>query len=26
VVDVLSVTSVLVDKGCHSETLVSGRC
>ncbi len=26
VVDVLSVTSVLVDRGCHSETLVSGRC
>ena len=26
VVEVLSVTPVLVDKGCHSETLVSGRC
>ena len=25
-VDVLSVTPVLVDRGCHSETLVSGRC
>lgn len=26
VVEVLSVTPVPVDKGCHSETLVSGRC
>jgi hypothetical protein len=25
-VQVLSVTPVLVDRGCHSETLVSGRC
>ena len=26
VVEVLSVTPVLVDRGCHSETLVAGRC
>ena len=25
-VEVLSVTPVLVDRGCHSEALVSGRC
>ncbi|MDA0289429.1 MAG: hypothetical protein O3B98_00505 [Actinobacteria bacterium] len=25
-VEVLSVTPVLVDRGCHAETLVSGRC
>jgi hypothetical protein len=25
-VEVLSVTPLLVDRGCHSETLVSGRC
>lgn len=25
-VDVLSVTPVLVNRGCHAETLVSGRC
>jgi hypothetical protein len=26
IVEVLSVTPVLVDRGCHAETLVSGRC
>ena len=26
VVEVLSVTPVLVDRGCNSETLVAGRC